>query len=143
MSPLELALRIYQVLSYGRKNQDDPLDSFTKPFYSWRAKADFNLEWSRNLLHLSLSEIFPCKFLQSDLVFIHWVPSLLTHTCVAHQGTSVHNTDFSPPLTHLETIVDSCVLFKAFHRRELGKCQYESGSLSNYTFFPCPPVSII
>jgi len=47
-----------------------------------------------------------------------------------------------PPLTHLETIVGSCVLFNAFNQRELGKCQYESGSLSNY-IFPCPPVSIV
>lgn len=141
MAPLGLALRIYEVLSYRLKNQDDSLDSFTKPFYSWRAKADFSLEWSKSLLHFSLNETFPCKFLQSEPVIIHWIPSPLTHACVACQGTQSMTLTF-PPVTHLGTIVGSCALCKPFNQRELVKCQYGSRSLSNFTF-PCPPISTV
>ena len=43
-APLGLDLRIYQVLPYRLKNQNDPLDSFTEPFYPWRMASDFSLE---------------------------------------------------------------------------------------------------
>ena len=36
MVSLELDLRNCQVLSYGFKNQNDPLDTSTKQFHSWK-----------------------------------------------------------------------------------------------------------